>query len=83
METSTTDDAHVPEEGMPLKLSLLRWKLGQNVTFRIICHPIFRDNCHPADSPKHSIPVITMESGWRGSSRSRMAKARGGAKFLR
>jgi hypothetical protein len=46
METSTTDDAHVPEEGMPLKLSLLRWKLGQNVTFRIICHPIFRDNCH-------------------------------------
>lgn len=32
METSTTDDAHVPEEGMPLKLSLLRWKLGQKAT---------------------------------------------------
>ena len=29
METSTTDHAHVPEVGMPLKLSLLRWKLGQ------------------------------------------------------
>ena len=52
------------------------------MTFKLICHPIFRDNCHPADSPKQAIPVITMESGWRGSARSRMAKARGGAKFL-
>ena len=28
METSTTDDAFVPEKGMAPKLSLLRWKLG-------------------------------------------------------
>jgi RNA-directed DNA polymerase len=32
METSTTDDGYVPEEGLPEKLSLLRKKLGQKAT---------------------------------------------------
>lgn len=31
-ESSTTEQAYVPEEGMPPKLSLLRWKLGQKAT---------------------------------------------------
>ena len=54
------------------------------VTFRIICHPIFSDICHPAhNSPKNAIPVITMESGWLGSAGPRMAKPRGGPIFLR